>query len=149
MLPTCYAWSKEHIKRVFEAKSAADCLRALDDTFSQKIELTLNGKPLPRSHLQTAILAMVESSGFRLTVEWLNAVEVPHDDSYRSGSLGGYYIIRNIQKMLPGRTSPVLYERHKSINVVIESESRDRSVDSRKIVKLTLVATDLPMKSSR
>ncbi|KAI0925561.1 hypothetical protein AcW1_007976 [Taiwanofungus camphoratus] len=117
MLSTFYAWSVEHIQRVFEAKTSAECLRAVDDTFSQKIELTLNGNSLPRIHLQRAILAMVESSGFQLTVHWQNAVEVPQDELNRNGMLGGYYIIRNLRKEVPGTSEFARFERHKSINV--------------------------------
>ncbi|CCL99313.1 uncharacterized protein FIBRA_01329 [Fibroporia radiculosa] len=144
MLSTFYTWSREHIQRVFEAKSSEDCRQALDDTFSQRIDLTLNGTTLPRTHLQKAIMAMVEDSGFRLAVEWHNAVEVPRDDCNRAGMLGGYYVIRNIRKRLPGE-STILVERHKSVNVIIESESSDPSIDSRRIVKLAIVATDMPM----
>lgn len=83
ILPTFYAWSQEHIQRVFEAKTSADCLQALNDTFAQNIELTLNGTPIPRTYLESAIMGMVEASGFRLSVEWLNAVEVSRDGSLR------------------------------------------------------------------
>ncbi|KAH9831565.1 uncharacterized protein C8Q71DRAFT_781216 [Rhodofomes roseus] len=145
ILPTFYAWSQEHIQRVFEAKTSADCLQALNDTFSQNVELTLNGSPIPRTYLESTIMRMVEASGFRLSVEWLNAVEVPRDQSYRSGALGGYYVIRNLRRQSQESATPMLYERHKSINVIIDSESSDPSIDSRRIVKLALVATDKPM----
>ncbi|OBZ72161.1 hypothetical protein A0H81_07631 [Grifola frondosa] len=144
MLSTFYAWSIEHIKRVFEAKTERDCLEALDDTFSQKLEFTFNGSPLPRMGLQKIVLAMLEGSGFCLNVDWQNAVEVPNDGYNRNGILGGYYIIRNVKKPLPGSSMPGYFERHKSVNVVIESESPDIHVDSRRIVKLAIVATDLP-----
>ncbi|PCH42043.1 hypothetical protein WOLCODRAFT_72813 [Wolfiporia cocos MD-104 SS10] len=151
MHSTFYTWSREHIQRVFEAKNEADCLRALNDTFSQKIELSLNGTSLPRTHLQTAIMAMVAGSGFRLSVEWQHANEVPRDPSNspasQNGTLEGHYVIRGIRKQLPGRSTTALYERHKSVKVVIESESSDRSVDTRRIVKLTIVAKDVPMQS--
>ncbi|KAF9811638.1 hypothetical protein IEO21_06487 [Rhodonia placenta] len=149
MHSTFYAWSQEHIKRVFEAKSARDCLRALDDTFSQTIDLSLNGQSLPRTHLQTAIMAMVESSGFRLSVEWFSGSECARDMSNRNGTLEGYYVIRNIRKQLPGSPAPMLFERHKRVSVVIESESQNPTIDSRRIVKLAIVATDEPMRSSR
>ncbi|OCH93063.1 hypothetical protein OBBRIDRAFT_790656 [Obba rivulosa] len=145
MLSSFYAWSIEHIKGVFEAKSEIDCLRALDETFSQRVEFTFNGTSLSRYSLEQVILAMVRGSGFRLTVDWQNAVEVPRDSSNRDGILGGYYVIRNIRKELPGMSRPILFERHKSVNVVIESELPDAHVDSRRIVKLALVATDMPM----
>ncbi|KAH9950009.1 hypothetical protein B0H21DRAFT_777039 [Amylocystis lapponica] len=135
----------EHIKRVFEAKTESECRRALDDTFSQRMEFTMNGTSLPRAGLLRTVLSMVENSGFRLTVEWQNAVEVPLDSSNRNGILGGYYIVRNVAKQMPGYSAPLLCERHKSVNVVIESESPDADIDSRRIVKLALIATDKPM----
>ena len=83
MLPTFYSWSTEHIKRVFEAKSERDCLQALDDTFSQRLEFTFNGAPLPRVGLQKIVLGMLAQSGFGLDVDWRNAVEVPRDSANR------------------------------------------------------------------
>ena len=87
MLPTFYSWSIEHIKSVFEAKSERDCLRALDETFSQRLEFTFNGAPLPRVGLQKIVLGMVQASGFGLNVDWLNAVEVPRDSANRVSAL--------------------------------------------------------------
>lgn len=43
----------------------------------------------------------------------------------------------------------MLFERHKRVSVVIESESQNPTIDSRRIVKLAIVATDEPMRSSR
>ncbi|KAH9945017.1 uncharacterized protein BXZ73DRAFT_73246 [Epithele typhae] len=143
MLPTFSSWSMEHIKRVFEAKSELDCLHALDDTFSQRLEFTFNGAPLPRVGLQKLVLGMVQTAGFDLHVDWKNAVEVPRDGANRDGMLGGYYVIYNVRKPLPGSTQLALFERHKSVNVEIESESADPSVDSRRIVKLAIVARDV------
>ncbi|KAH8100941.1 hypothetical protein BXZ70DRAFT_1007871 [Cristinia sonorae] len=139
MYSSIYTWSIEHIKRVFEAKSEDDCIRAIDDTFSHAIDVTVNGKPLSRMELQRFVLNMVGSSGYRLNVQWQNAVEVPRDDSNRDGVLGGYYIIRNVRKQGSGR-----FERHKFVNVVIESESVDQWIDSRRIVSLSLTAMDKP-----
>ncbi|KAI9061074.1 hypothetical protein PYCCODRAFT_1427917 [Trametes coccinea BRFM310] len=149
MLPGFYAWSIEHIKKVFEAKSERECLQALEETFSQRLEFTFNGSPLPRVGLQKIVLAMLQTSGFCLNVDWLNAVEVPRDSSNRNGMLGGYYIIRNVKKPVPGSSKLGCFERHKSVNVVIESESSDPTVDSRRIVKLAIVATDVPVQSTQ
>ncbi|OJT02254.1 hypothetical protein TRAPUB_7235 [Trametes pubescens] len=170
MLPTFYAWSIEHIKNVFEAKCERDALQALEDTFSHRLEFTFNGSPLPRVGLQKIVLAMLQTSGFCLNVDWLNAVEVPRDGSNRvsapppwdlrlykltvafppqNGMLGGYYIIRNVKKPLPGSATLACFERHKSVNVEIESESPDPSVDSRRIVKLAIVATDVPVQTTQ
>ncbi|EED83279.1 predicted protein [Postia placenta Mad-698-R] len=91
-------------------------------------------------------MAMVESSGFRLSVEWFSGSEYARDMSNRNGTLEGYYVIRNIRKQLPGSPAPMLFERHKRVSVVIESESQNPTIDSRRIVKLAIVATDEPMR---
>lgn len=146
MLSTFYSWSIEHIKRVFEAKSENECLQALDETFSERLDFTFNGSQVRRIELQEIVLAMLQSSGFCLIVDWLHAVEVSRDDSNRvsscewhtsriseqcsdvetvdyflvrrqDGMLGGYYVIRNVKKLLPGSSIPTLVERHKSVNV--------------------------------
>ena len=88
MLPTFYSWSIEHIKRVFEGKSEQACIQAIDDTFSERLEFTFNGSPLPRAALQKIVLSMAQQSDFNLTVEWLNAVEVPRDPANRVSLFG-------------------------------------------------------------
>ena len=35
----------------------------------------------------------------------------------QNGMLGGYYVIRNVKKPLPGSSTLALFERHKSVNV--------------------------------
>ncbi|KAF7791746.1 hypothetical protein EIP86_002770 [Pleurotus ostreatoroseus] len=117
MLSTIYEWSVEHIKNVFEAKSEDECIKALDETFSQHIDFSTNGKQLNRADLQRFVLSMVQLSGFRLKVQWQNALEVPRDETNRDGVLGGYYIISSLRKLSPNGTSG-RYERHKFVNVV-------------------------------
>jgi hypothetical protein len=87
MLPTLYQWSIEHIQKVFEAKDEDECRRAIDTTFSHHIEFMSNGKQLGRTDLQKFILSMVMASGFRLKVQWQNALEVPRDTSNRVRSV--------------------------------------------------------------
>ncbi|KAI0077777.1 hypothetical protein K474DRAFT_1661188 [Panus rudis PR-1116 ss-1] len=140
-IPSIYSWSIDHIKAVFEAKSEDECLRAIEETFSHHIDVSVNGKELSRPELQKFVLTMVKTSGYRLSVAWQNALEVPRDPSNRDGVLGGYYIIRNVRKPGP---SAARFERHKYVNVVIESESPNDHVDSRRIVKLALTAMDKP-----
>ena len=94
MLPTIYEWSIQHIKNVFEAKSEDECIRALDGTFSQNIDFITNGKQHSRADLQRFVLTMVTTSGFRLKVQWQNALEVPRDSSnrVRMSSLRASYV---------------------------------------------------------
>lgn len=93
MLPTIYEWSVEHIRNVFEAKTEEECAKAIDDTFSQHIDFSTNGKQLNRSDLHRFVLSMVVSSGFRLKVQWQNALEVPRDDTNRVS-----YPVRNLSR---------------------------------------------------
>lgn len=71
------------------------------------------------------------------------------------------YIIRGIQRVLPGSSHPVEFERHKTVQVRyviwfvsveianlmqkirIEPRGGDSTTDSRKIVKLTFEAVDV------
>ncbi|KIP11076.1 hypothetical protein PHLGIDRAFT_174473 [Phlebiopsis gigantea 11061_1 CR5-6] len=145
MFPTIYEWSVAHIRAVFEAKSEDACRRALAETFAPDVEFTTNGRALAPPDLQRFVLAMVVGSGFRLQVHWQNALEVPRDESNRDGVLGGYYIISNVRKQPAAGGAPsVRVARHKFVNVVIESQSDDCAVDSRRIVRLNLTATDKP-----
>lgn len=137
MLSTIYEWSLQHIRDVFEAKSEDECLRAIDQTFSRNIDFSTNGKQLSQADLRCFVLSMVSSAGYRLKVQWLNALEVPRDDTNRvslhscilsskgliqsaqDGVLGGYYVISNVRKISPtGAPLPGRFERHKFINVV-------------------------------
>ncbi|KAL4244071.1 hypothetical protein ABKN59_010964 [Abortiporus biennis] len=147
MFSTIYDWSIEHIRDVFEAKSEDECLFAIDHTFSQSIEVIVNGNPLTRLELERFVLSMLKNSNFRLNVQWQHALEVPQDSTNRNGVLGGYYIIRNVRKQAQGVSPNARFTRHKYVHAHIESESSDQRVDSRRIVKLYLAAEDKPASS--
>lgn len=83
MLSTIYEWSVEHIRRVFEAKSEDEARRAMDATFARDVDFSTNGKQLAHADLERFVLAMLAASGFRLKVQWQNALEVPRDESNR------------------------------------------------------------------
>ncbi|KAG6821312.1 hypothetical protein H0H93_000173 [Arthromyces matolae] len=109
-------WSKRHIRDVFEAPTDEQSLRAISETFSEDVDATVNGAPLTREGIQEVVLAMRRSSPRGLKVEWLQAVEASLDTN-RGGSFGGVYVIRGIQKTLPGSSRPVEFERHKTVTV--------------------------------
>ncbi|TRM64314.1 hypothetical protein BD626DRAFT_568082 [Schizophyllum amplum] len=142
-LKTLTDWSTAHIRAVFEAASDAAALRAIEDTFAERLEGSVNGAPLSRPHLAQMVLAMRQSAGPRgLRVEWVQAQEVPGDATLRDGSLGGMYVIRGIQRATPSG-HPALFERHKTVAVRIESELLDPRIDSRRITSLVFVASDV------
>ncbi|KAF8150109.1 hypothetical protein B0H34DRAFT_666593 [Crassisporium funariophilum] len=135
-------WSQEHIRAVFESPSNEDSMQAVDETFAKTVNATLNGKPMGAAEIRQLVLSMRKESPGGLKVQWQQTVEVPQDAHNRNGSFGGVYIIRGIQRILPGYSRPVEFERHKTVTVRIESQSTDPTVDSRKIVNLVFVASD-------
>ncbi|KAI0330257.1 hypothetical protein GY45DRAFT_1251273, partial [Cubamyces sp. BRFM 1775] len=75
------------------------------------------------------------------------SISLPLPWARQNGMLGRCYIIRNVKKPTPRSGKLACYERHKSVNVVIEFESADLSVDSRRIVKLAVMAADSPVQT--
>ncbi|KAJ7476066.1 hypothetical protein FB451DRAFT_1132795 [Mycena latifolia] len=146
-LPSFAAWSAQHIRDVFEAPSAELSRRALGATFSQALTATLNGQPLDFSGLCRLVSSMRASAPGGLKVEWTRADEAPDDELNRNGSLTGEYIIRGVWKRAPGSDELKLreYERHKKVDVRIESQAAELARDSRLIVRLAIVASDVPV----
>jgi len=137
-------WSVQHIRDIFEARTDEQSLRSIDATFSDSVNASINGGMLSREGINQLVLAMRKGSTGELKVHWQQAVEVPRDPSTnRDGSFGGVYIIRGLQKQLPGMIKPAEFERHKTVTVKIESQSPDMNLDSRKIVNLAFVASDV------
>jgi hypothetical protein len=124
-----------HIRDIFEAHSEEKCLRAISSTFSDGVNASINGMPLSREGINQLVLAMRRSSAGGLKVHWQQVMEVPRDGvtnrvslvprcdalaiaySPQDGSFGGVYVIRGIQKSLPGTQKPVAFERHKTVTV--------------------------------
>ncbi|RDB25977.1 hypothetical protein Hypma_006724 [Hypsizygus marmoreus] len=136
-------WSVRHIRDVFEARTDEQSLRAISTTFSDNVQATVNGTPLSREGISQMVLAMRRSSPGGLKVHWRHAVEAPSDPTTnRSGSFGGVYVIRGIQKTLPGSSKAIEFERVKTVTVRIESQSSPLHYDSRRITILSFVASD-------
>ncbi|KAF9456750.1 hypothetical protein BDZ94DRAFT_1274861 [Collybia nuda] len=137
-------WSIQHIRNVFEARSDEQSLRAIAATFSEDVSATVNGVPLSREGIDQLVLAMRRGSSGGLRVQWQQAIGAPWDPATnRGGAFTGAYIIRGIQKLSPGAQKPVEFERHKTVNVQIESQSSNPHLDSRRIVNLAFFATDV------
>lgn len=138
-------WSVQHIQDIFESISDEAALRAVENTFSDDLIATVNGARINKRGIKQLVLALRQSaSRCGLNVYWQHAVEASRDPTTnRDGSFGGVYIIRGIQKVLPGNTYPTEFERHKTVTATIESQSPDSAIDSRKIVNLVFVALDV------
>ncbi|KAJ7170862.1 hypothetical protein C8R43DRAFT_1059603 [Mycena crocata] len=144
-LPSLAAWSAQHIRAVFEAPSDAHFERAVATTFSQHLSASLNGTQFDFAGLCSLVASMRESAPGGLKVEWTRAEGTPDDIENRNGSLVGEYIIRGIWRSVPGSEQPREFERHKKVDVRIESQSAESGSDSRIIVKLAIIASDIPV----
>ncbi|KAJ7082238.1 hypothetical protein B0H15DRAFT_912490 [Mycena belliarum] len=144
-LSSLAAWSAQHIRYVFEAPSDELSRCAIDATFSPGLAGSINGAALDFNGLCQLVAAMRASVRGGLEVEWTHAEDVPDDALNRDGQLIGAYIIRGIWKRDQGSELLGEYERHKTVDVRIESQSSQLSLDSRLIVRLGVVAIDVPV----
>ncbi|KAJ6513021.1 hypothetical protein C8R45DRAFT_332259 [Mycena sanguinolenta] len=144
-------WSIKHIRDVFEAPDDELSLRAIEDTFARTISASLNKTPLDFDGLCALVRAMRHSAAPNgLSVEWRRADSTPDDPGNRNGLLVGEYRIRGIwRSVTPGSESISEFERHKKVVVRIQSQSHQAGVDSRRIVKLDIVASDIQVDGDR
>ncbi|KAK0193965.1 hypothetical protein F5146DRAFT_412323 [Armillaria mellea] len=138
-------WSYRHIRDVFEAPTLEESLCAISNTFAPNVEAFLNGSRLGYEGIIQLVTAMRGGSRKGLQVHWKQAMDVPREPTNRNGCFGGAYVISGIQKPQPGTSRLSDFERHKTVTVIIESQSSDPYVDSRRIVNLVFVATDRPV----
>jgi len=137
-------WSVQHIRDIFEACDDEQSLQAILATFSNNLTASMNGMPLSLEGINQLVLDMRRSSPGGLKVHWQHAMEDAQDPTTnRDGAFGGMYIIRGIQKTLSGMQKPVSFERHKTVTVKIESQCLSSYHDSRRIVSLVFVASDV------
>ncbi|KAJ7928832.1 hypothetical protein B0H13DRAFT_966066 [Mycena leptocephala] len=138
-------WSIQRIRDVFETPSDELSRRAIDGTFSRTLKASLNGTALDFDGLCGLVSAMRHSAPNGLKVEWSQADDSPDDLGNRNGLLVGEYCIRGIWRSSPDSEQLSEFERHKKVIVRIESQSPQAGVDSRLIVKLDIVASDIPV----
>ena len=72
-------WSQEHVRAIFESSSNEECIQAVEETFSNDIKATINGKQVDRREIKQSVLSMRAESSGGLRVEWKHTVEVPQD----------------------------------------------------------------------
>ncbi|KAF9473810.1 hypothetical protein BDN70DRAFT_816721 [Pholiota conissans] len=138
-------WSREHIRAVFESPTADEALKAVQATFSTSINVTLNGKQLAYKDIVDMVLRLRKEAPGGLKVQWLQAIDSPSSPDNREGGLGGMYVIRGIYRVQKDYDRPVEIGRHKAVVVRIESQSTSSFIDSRRIVQLSIVASDSPI----
>ncbi|KAJ7364262.1 hypothetical protein DFH08DRAFT_766044 [Mycena albidolilacea] len=141
-------WSMQHIRDVFEAPSDELSLRAIHSTFSRNLKANLNGAALDFDGLCGLVNAMRKSARNRLDVQWARADDAPDDLGNRNGVLVGEYRIRGIWRSNPGSEQLFEFERRKKVVVRIQSQSAQPELDSRLIMKLDIVASDVQVQST-
>jgi len=110
-------WSVERMAAIFEAATEEDVLKAIAETFSDNVQATLNGLPLPRPVIDKAVLAMRPNPNGGLKVVWKEKTEAPKDCSNRAGAFGGFYHITGLLKTDPETKKMISFVRHKTVTV--------------------------------
>ncbi|KAJ7859150.1 hypothetical protein B0H14DRAFT_3446786 [Mycena olivaceomarginata] len=137
-------WSMQHIRDVFEAPSDELSLRAIHSTFSRNLKANLNGAALDFDELCGLVSAMRKSARNGLDVQWARADDAPDDLGNRSANTA----FAASGESNPGSDQLFEFERRKKVVVRIQSQSAQPELDSRLIMKLDIVASDVQVQSS-
>lgn len=79
-LSSLAAWSEDHIRAIFEARTDAEADAAIIRTFASHVVATLNGAPITRAHIVGLVRSMrAGATRGGLRVHWRESVEVPRD----------------------------------------------------------------------
>lgn len=81
-------WSKVHIKRVFEASTEMEALKAVEETFSKELKATVNGTAVGYPHIKGQVVSQLKSSAEdgvngRLKVTWKAIIDSESNPSAR------------------------------------------------------------------
>ncbi|CAK5268442.1 unnamed protein product [Mycena citricolor] len=143
MLSSLEAWSKAHISDIFEAATDDRSFRAIEATFAPDLIGTMNGSPISFADICRLVCEMRQSAPQGLSVQWVSARETLDEGSQnQNGCLEGKYIIQGILRPVDDHQW-LEFERQKLVSVRIESQSPSAEVDSRRIVRLHLKASDV------
>lgn len=80
-------WSRAHIRRVFEAPTDGEAIKAFDQTFSRGVKAMINGNIAGFAQIKAQVLDMRQSSRHsqkgKLDVRWKEIIEGENNGSGR------------------------------------------------------------------
>ncbi|KIK66097.1 hypothetical protein GYMLUDRAFT_55952 [Collybiopsis luxurians FD-317 M1] len=139
-------WADKRTAAIYLSDSKTKAKQAIEDIFAPHVRASLNGKPITREQIDLLLLGMRSSEEGSLGFWWTDRVATAVDPAtQRDGAVGGVYIITGLQTPHPETGKPIPSFRRKAVAVKIESQSNDLSIDSRKIVEFTTIASNFPM----
>ncbi|KAJ4485363.1 hypothetical protein J3R30DRAFT_3696703 [Lentinula aciculospora] len=135
-------WADKRTAAIYIAKSKTEAKLAIEDLFAPHVKASINGRNITREEIDQLLLGMRPTEEGALGFYWTDVVGAPRDPSQRDGAVSGVYIISGLQ--IPHLETGLLVPgyRRKGVAVIIESQSQDPTIDSRKIVEFVSVANN-------
>ncbi|KIK63502.1 hypothetical protein GYMLUDRAFT_72152 [Collybiopsis luxurians FD-317 M1] len=145
-------WAVKGTTDIYLAKTRAEAEQAVDKVFAPNVHSWLNGKRLSKDQLYKLLLDLrhPDDSEESLGFYWSDYVHAAIDPTTeRDGTLCGVYVVTNVLLPHPQTGELVPHIRRKAISIVIESQSQDLSIDSRRVVELVTVARNIPQEQAK
>ncbi|KAJ4485362.1 hypothetical protein J3R30DRAFT_1347524 [Lentinula aciculospora] len=160
-LPSIAEWADKRTAAVYTAKSKTLAKVAIEELFAPHVKASINGRNITREEIDQLLLGMRPTEEGALGFYWTDLVGAPKDPSQRvggnggsmacftyrmqDGSVSGMFIISGLRLPNPQTGELVPMFRRKGVAVIVESQSQDPAVDSRKIVEFVAVANNYPL----
>ncbi|KAJ3723952.1 hypothetical protein C8R42DRAFT_664066 [Lentinula raphanica] len=144
-LSTITEWADRRTAAVYTAKSKALAKDAIQELFAPHVKASINGRKITRDEIDQLLLDMRPTEEGPLGFYWTDLVGTPRDPSHRDGSVSGVFIISGLRLPHPHSGQMVPTFRRKGVAVIIESQSQDPAIDSRRIVEFVAVANNYPL----
>ncbi|KAJ3757270.1 hypothetical protein EV360DRAFT_84182 [Lentinula raphanica] len=144
-LSTITEWADRRTAAVYTAKSKALAKDAIQELFAPHVTASINGRKITRDEIDQLLLDMRPTEEGPLGFYWTDLVGTPRDPSHRDGSVSGVFIISGLRLPHPHSGQMVPTFRRKGVAVIIESQSQDPVIDSRRIVEFVAVANNYPL----
>ncbi|KAJ3988223.1 hypothetical protein F5890DRAFT_1562791 [Lentinula detonsa] len=138
-------WAEKRTAAVYTAKSKALAKIAIEELFAPHVKASINGRKITRDEVDQLLLGMRPNEEGALGFYWTDIVGAPRDPSHRDGSVSGMFIISGLRLPHPQTGQLVPTFRRKGVAVIIESQSQDPTIDSRRIVEFVAVANNYPL----
>ncbi|KAF8824044.1 hypothetical protein HHX47_DHR9000449 [Lentinula edodes] len=138
-------WVDKRTATIYVAPNRAQAKVAIEELFAPHVKASINGRKITRDEIDQLLLAMRPNEEGALGFFWTDMVGTSKDPSNRNGSLSGTYVISGLQIPHPETGKLVPGFRRKGVAIIIESQSEDPTIDSRKIVEFVSVANNYPL----
>ncbi|KAJ3829275.1 hypothetical protein EV361DRAFT_959987 [Lentinula raphanica] len=138
-------WVQNRTSAIYVAPNKTESKKAIAELFAPHVKASINGRSITRQEIDELLLVMRPAEEGALGFYWTDLVATPKDSSERGGAVSGMYVIAGLHLPHPQTGELVPTYRRKGVAVIIESQSQDLDVDSRKVVEFVSVANNYPL----